>query len=205
MNAFERMTAAAANKAALYSTGTGSKVAGEGTFYAALVNAEVAYNRAGTCKRVALTYKVIDVIEGSPEDVGRELTEYISESSNEDIINRKCGILYNEALRAGIKAEKLQDEDDEGIFDVLTTVTGAVKKFIDKEANAGKVKAIVKRVKTDKMAENGKPYFNNYFKDDELDDYEESHEDAPTEKKAKKEDTSDKATAESPYKIKDED
>ena len=205
MNAFERMTAAAANTAALYSTGTGSKIAGEGTFYATLVKAEVADNRAGTCKRVALTYKVIDVIEGSPEDAGRELTEYISENSNEDIINRKCGILYNEAIRAGIKAEKLQDDDDEEIFDVLTTVTGAVKKFIDKEANAGKVKAIVKRVKTDKLAENGRPYFNNYFKDDELDDYEESHEDAPTEKKAKKEDTSDKATAESPYKIKDED
>lgn len=205
MSAFDKMVAAASNKAALYSAGTGSKIAGEGTFYATLINAEVADNRAGTSKRVALTYKVLDVIEGDPADIGRELTEYISANSTEDIINRKCGILYNEALRAGIKSEKLQDEDDEEIFDVLTTVTGAVKKFIDKEANAGKVKAIVKRVKTDKLSENGKPYYNNYFKDDELDDYEESHEDAPTEKKAKKEGDTGKAAAESPYKIKDED
>lgn len=205
MSAFDKMVAAASNKAALYSAAAGSKIAGEGTFYATLINAEVADNRAGTSKRVALTYKVLDVIEGDPGDVGHELTEYISATSSEDIINRKCGILYNEAIRAGIKSEKLQDEDDEEIFDVLTTVTGAVKKFIDKEANAGKVKAIVKRVKTDKLSENGKHYYNNYFKDDELDDYEESHESAPAEKKTEKKAKKEGDTAESPYKIKDED
>ena len=93
MSAFDKMVAAASNKAALYSSnGTGKKIAGEGTFYTALVNAEVADNRAGTSKRVALTYKVLDVIEGDPTDLGRELTEYISANSNEDIINRKCGL-----------------------------------------------------------------------------------------------------------------
>lgn len=205
MSAFDKMVAAASNKAALYSSnGTGKKIAGEGTFYTALVNAEVADNRAGTSKRVALTYKVLDVIEGDPTDLGRELTEYISATSNEDIINRKCGILYNEALRAGIKAEKLRDEDDEAIFDVLTTVVSATKKFIDKEANAEKVKAIVKRVKTDKIAENGKPYYNNYFQDDKLDDYEEEHEDAskPAEKKAA---PAEATPPQSPFKLKEED
>lgn len=204
MSAFDKMVAAASNKAALYSNGTGKKIAGEGIFYTALVNAEVADNRAGTSKRVALTYKVLDVIEGDPTDLGRELTEYISANSSEDIINRKCGILYNEALRAGIKAEKLKDDDDEAIFDVLTTVVAATKKFIDKEANAEKVKAIVKRVKTDKLAENGRPYFNNYFQDDKLDDYEEQHEDvaeAPSEKKK----TAEEAIPQSPFKLKEED
>ena len=204
MSAFDKMVAAASNKAALYSAGTGSKIAGEGTFYATLVNAEVADNRAGTSKRVALTYKVLDVIEGDPTDLGRELTEYISANSNEDIINRKCGILYNEAIRAGIKAEKLQDEDDEKIFDVLTTVVAATKKFIDKESNAEKVKAIVKRVKTDKMAENGHPYFNNYFQDDKLDDYEEQHEDSAKPSNEKKT-VAEEETQKSPYKLKEED
>lgn len=205
MSAFDKMVAAASNKAALYSSnGTGKKIAGEGIFYTALINAEVADNRAGTSKRVALTYKVLDVIEGDPTDLGRELTEYISATSNEDIINRKCGILYNEAIRAGIKAEKLRDEDDEAIFDVLTTVVSATKKFIDKEANAEKVKAIVKRVKTDKLAENGKPYYNNYFQDDKLDDYEEQHEDEVKpagEKKA----AASEAAPQSPFKLKEED
>lgn len=204
MSAFDKMVAAAANKATLYSAGTGSKVAGEGTFYATLINAEVADNRAGTSKRVALTYKVLDVIEGDPADVGRELTEYISANSNEDIINRKCAILYSEAIRAGVKAEKLQDEDDEEIFDVLTTVVAATKKFIDKEANAEKVKAIVKRVKTDKMAENGKPYFNNYFQDDKLDDYEEHHE-AVANSAGDKKTAAEADEQKSPYKLKEED
>jgi hypothetical protein len=204
MSAFERMTAAAANKAALYSSGSGSKMAGEGKFFAVLTDAEISSNRANTGKRAALTYKVVDVIEGSPEDAGRELTEYISLSSNEDIINKKCGILYNEALRAGVKAEKMEDDDDVTIADVLSTVVNQVKKFIEKEGNEGKVKAIVKRVKTDKLAENGKPYFNNYFHDDELDDYEESHEN-PEPKKKEASATKVKAEAESPYKLKDED
>jgi hypothetical protein len=204
MSAFDKMVAAASNKAALYSNGTGKKIAGEGTFYAALVSAEVADNRAGTSKRVALTYKVLDVIEGDPADLGRELTEYISANSSEDIIQRKCGILYNEAIRAGIKKEKLEEESDDSIFDVLITVQGAVNTFIGKSANAGKVRAIVKRVKTDKMAENGRPYFNNYFQDDKLDDYEEQHEDvvnSATEQKP----VAEEAAPQSPYKMKEED
>lgn len=206
MNAFERMTAAAANKAALYSSSNGSKMAGEGKFYATLINAEISANRAGTGKRAALTYKVVDVIEGDPSDTGRELTEYISLSSSEDIINKKCGILYNQAIRAGIKSEKLYEEDDETIADVLSTVVAAVKKFIDKESNEGKVKAIVKRVKTEKVAENGKPYYNNYFNDDELDDYEEEHEESEkTKSESKDTGKSDKPVNASPYKIKDED
>ena len=204
MSAFEKMAQAAANKAALYSTGSGSKIAGEGTFYAALVKAEVGENRSGSGRRVALTYKVLDVIEGDPADIGRELTEYISEKSSEDIINRKCGILYNEALRADIKKEKLEEESDSSIWDVLVTVQGAVNTYIGKSANAGKVRAIVKRVKTDKLAENGKPYYNNYFQDDKLDDYEETHEDvvksAGEQKASASEDT-----PKSPFKLKEED
>ena len=204
MSAFEKMAQAAANKAALYSTGSGSKIAGEGTFYATLVKAEVGENRTGTGKRVALTYKVLDVIEGDPADLGRELTEYISEHSSEDIINRKCGILYNEALRANIKKEKLEEESDGSIWDVLVTVQGAVNTYIGKSANAGKVRAIVKRVKTDKLAENGKPYYNNYFQDDKLDDYEESHEDVVKSAGEQKASTSED-TPKSPFKLKEED
>lgn len=204
MSAFDKMVAAAANKAALYSNGTGSKIAGEGVFYATLVKAEVADNRSGTGKRVALTYKVLDVIEGDPADLGRELTEYISANSNEDIINRKCGILYNEAIRAGIKKEKLEEESDESIFDVLVTVQGAVNTFIGKSANAGKIKALVKRVKTDKMAENGKPYFNNYFQDDKLDDYESQHEDV-VDSASEQKPVAEEAAPQSPFKLKEED
>lgn len=203
MNAFERMTAAAANKAALYSSSNGSKMAGEGKFYATLINADISANRAGTGKRAALTYKVVDVIDGDPSDAGHELTEYISLSSSEDIINKKCGILYNQAIRAGIKSEKLQEDDDETIVDVLSTVIEKVKKFINKDGNEGKVKAIIKRVKTDKLADNGKPYYNNYFNDDELDDYEEDHEESSKKEDSKKD--AGKPAEESPYKIKDED
>lgn len=205
MSAFEKMAQAAANKAALYSTGAGSKIAGEGTFYATLVKAEVGDSRTGSGKRVALTYKVLDVIEGDPADLGRELTEYISNRSSEDIINRKCGILYNEAIRAGIKEEKLKEDSDESIWDVLVTVQGAVNTYIGKSANAGKVRSIVKRVKTDKLAENGRPYFNNYFQDDKLDDYEESHKDVVKSAGEQKAAASEAAAPKSPYKMQEED
>lgn len=204
MNAFERMKAAAEDKAALYSSSNGGKkVAGEGTFYCALVKAEIGDNRAGTSKRAALTYRVLEIIEGSPEEEGREFSEYISENSPDEILDRKTGILYNEAIRGGVKESKLHDEDDDVIFDVLSTIVTQTSKYIQRDGNGEAIRAIVKRVKTDKMAENGKPYYNNYFNDDKLDEFE-SKKLAGDEDKPKKGKNGGSEQA-SPYKIKDED
>ena len=66
-----------------------------------------------------------------------------------------------------------------------TLPTGMVSyvggKYLSKDGNKGKIRAQVKRVATDKLTENGKPYFNNYFNDDKLG--EASADEAPADEK----------------------
>lgn len=164
MSIFDKLKNNASNKEALYASNGGSAQAGEGTFFVSLTGAEVGKNRDGSGSRVKLTYKVTDVIEGDAGDVGRDICEYISQKSKDDMIEKKATILLDQLLGAGIKEEKLQDEEDVTAWDGLSTMVGYLSsKYLAKPENTDKVKACIRRVKSDKLAENGKPYYNNYF------------------------------------------
>lgn len=141
-------------------SGSGSRTAGPGRFKAKLVGAEIGENRQGTAKRAKLTYEVVEVIKGEDEDVGATISEYISENHNSDSQAKRYTALVNQLLDAGVKEEKISDEDDETLWDAIVTAVQAAGKVINKGVE---VYAAMDRVQTTKLAENGKPYFNNYF------------------------------------------
>ena len=141
-------------------SGSGSRTAGPGRFKAKLVGAEIGENRQGTAKRAKLTYEVVEVIKGEDEDVGATISEYISENHNSDSQAKRYTALVNQLLDAGVKEEKISDEDDETLWDAIVTAVQAAGKVINKGVE---VFAAMDRVQTTKLAENGKPYFNNYF------------------------------------------
>lgn len=141
-------------------SGSGSRTAGPGRFKAKLVGAEIGENRQGTAKRAKLTYEVVEVIKGDEEDVGATISEYISENHNSDSQAKRYTALVNQLLDAGVKEEKISDEDDETLWDAIVTAVQAAGKVINKGVE---VYAAMDRVQTTKLAENGKPYFNNYF------------------------------------------
>lgn len=141
-------------------SGSGSRIAGPGRFKAKLVGAEIGENRQGTAKRAKLTYEVVEVIKGDEEDVGATISEYISENHNSDSQAKRYTALVNQLLDAGVKEEKISDEDDETLWDAIVTAVQAAGKVINKGVE---VYAAMDRVQTTKLAENGKPYFNNYF------------------------------------------
>lgn len=171
MSIFANVASKLEDKASLYGGGNGASAqAGAGEFICELISAKVDDNRAKTGKRACLTYKVVNVLEGDPGDAGRTLNEYISDKSKDEILQRKAAIFLAELLAAGVDKSKIEDEEDATYWDLLNTLVARATKFLSKEGNAGKVRARIKRVATDKTTENGKPYFNNYFNDDRIDD-----------------------------------
>lgn len=192
---FDKINSVAADKAALYSSNsTGTAQAGEGDFICVLDSTEIASNRAKTGQRIRLTYRVVDVLEGDPGDTGRTINEYISDSSKDEILQKKAAILLNELRAAGVNPDKLQDDEDSTYWDALVTMVNYGTKWLKKEENTDKVRARIHRVQTDKTTENGKPYYNNYFNDDKLD--EADADDASEKNEAK---SADKAERKSPY------
>lgn len=160
MNKF--ITAAKNNRASALAenTGSGSRMAGPGRFEVKLVGAEIGENRAGTAKRAKLTYEVVAVVKGNPEDVGATISEYISENHNSDSQAKRYTALVNQLLDAGVKEEKISDEDDNTLWEAIITAVQAASKFVNKGVE---VLAALDHVESKKVAENGKPYFNNYF------------------------------------------
>lgn len=192
MSLFENVKEKAADKAALYSSNGGSAQAGEGEFICTLDSAEIAENRSKTGKRVCLTYKVVSVIEGDPSDAGRTFNEYISDKSTDEMLQKKAAILLAELLEAGVPEAKIQDDDDATYWDAISTMVSYVgTKFLQKDENKSKIRARIKRVASDKTTENGKPYYNNYFNDDRIDEVDV---DDASEKEAEK-----TSTKKSPY------
>lgn len=149
--------------AKLYESKGGAKITQSGDFKVALKTAKVEKNRAGDADTIKLEYKVLDVMDGDPSEVGTTFTEYISSKSSDDMLADKVAILVDQLLRAGVKPEKLEDEEDETVFDAGRTACNVASKFISKHEDA--VVAYVGRRESKKMAENGKPYFNNYWMD----------------------------------------
>jgi len=141
-------------------SGSGSRMAGPGRFKVKLVGAEIGENRQGTAKRAKLTYEVVAVVKGDEKDVGATISEYISENHNSDSQARRYTALVNQLLDAGVKEDKISDEDDNTLWDAIMTAVQAAGKVINKGVE---VYAALDHVQTTKLAENGKPYFNNYF------------------------------------------
>lgn len=160
MNKFIQAAKKNRQSALAENSGSGSRTAGPGRFKAKLIGAEIGENRQGTAKRAKLTYEVVEVIKGNEEDVGATISEYISENHNSDSQAKRYTALVNQLLDAGVKEEKISDEDDETLWDAIVTAVQAAGKVINKGVE---VYAAMDRVQTTKLAENGKPYFNNYF------------------------------------------
>lgn len=150
----------------LYAGKSGTKITGEGEFKVALKTVKVEKNRAGDADNIKLEYEVVEIYDGMPDQVGTTFTEYLSSKTNEDILSNKVALFVDQLLRAGLKPEKLEDEDDETVFDAGRTAANAASKFVAK--HPGEVVAYVARRESDKMAQNGKPYFNTYFEDPAL-------------------------------------
>ena len=150
----------------LYASKSGAKITGEGQFKVALKTVKVDKNRAGDADNIKLEYEVVEIFDGLPDQVGTTFTEYISSKTKEDLLSNKIALFVDQLLRAGLKPEKLEDEDDETVFDAGRTAANAASKFIAK--HPGEVVAYVTRRESDKLAQNGKPYFNTYFEDPAL-------------------------------------
>lgn len=188
--------------ARLYTAKGGAKITQEGDFKVALKTAKCEKNRAGDADTIKLEYKVLEVFDGAPDEVGTTFTEYISEKTSDDMLGDKLAIFVDQLVRAGVKSEKLEDEDDETLFDAGRTATNVASKFIAK--NPDKVVAYVGRRKSNKMAENGKPYFNNYWLS--YDKYEGEGAPAPKKEEAKAEAPKKEPKAgKSPYASEDDD
>ena len=171
MSIFENVAGKLEDKASLYGGGNGASAqAGAGEFICILESAKVDTNRTKTGKRACLTYKVVDVLEGDPGDVGRTLNEYISDKSTDEILQKKAAIFLAELLEAGVNKAQIEAEEDATYWDLINTLAARAEKFLSKEENAGKIRARIKRVATDKTTDNGKPYYNNYFNDDKIDE-----------------------------------
>lgn len=149
--------------AKLYTTKGGAKITQEGDFKVALKTAKCEKNRAGDADTIKLEYKVLEVIDGSQDEVDTTFTEYISSKTIDEILADKIALFVDQLIRAGVKPEKLEDEDDETLFDAGRTAANVASKFIAKHEDG--VVAYVSRRASKKLAENGKPYFNNYWMD----------------------------------------
>ena len=163
----------------LYAGKSGAKITGEGQFKVALKTVKVEKNRAGDADNIKLEYEVVEIYDGMPDQVGTTFTEYLSSKTKEDILSNKVALFVDQLLRAGVKPEKLEDEDDETVFDAGRTAANAASKFVAK--HPGEVIAYVSRRESDKLAQNGKPYFNTYFEDPAL---HENQDEAETPKQA---------------------
>lgn len=149
--------------AKLYEAKGGAKITQAGDFKVSLKSVKVEKNRAGDSDVIKLEYKVLEVLDGDPAEVGTTFTEYLSSKTDDEMLAGKLALFVDQLVRAGVKAEKLEDEEDETVFDAGRTAANVAGKFIAKHED--EVVAYVGRRESKKMAENGKPYFNNYWMD----------------------------------------
>lgn len=174
----------------------GSKIAGEGHYVVQLTNAEWGKNRSGDAEQGKLTFKVIGVRKDTdPEAIGGIFSEYVS-TKNEDMANKKYLQISDWLSAAGVKDEKMVDEDDEGIQEALRTLILCCQKYASKK----EITANCFRKASDKVDSNGRQYFNNYFDDPQADASDDDEVEKKTEKKeAPKKDA---VVGQSPYKAK---
>lgn len=175
---------------------TGAKIAGEGHYTVQLTNAEWGKNRSGDAEQGKLSFKVIGVRKDTdPEAIGSVFTEYVS-TKNEEMADKKYLQISDWLSSAGVKDEKMVDEDDDGIAEALRTLILCAQKYASKK----EITANCFRKASDKIDSKGRPYFNNYFDDPTADASDDDEVEQKTEKdEAPKQDA---VVGKSPYKAK---
>lgn len=140
---------------------TGVKVAGEGHFTVQVTGAEWCKTRAGDAEQGKIVFKVIGVRKDTPaDDIGAVFSEYVS-LKNEEMAEKKYLQISDWLKAAGVKDEKMVDEDDDGLGEAMRTLVLALQKYSQKK----EVTVDVFRKASDKTDSQGRPYFNNYFND----------------------------------------
>lgn len=177
------------------------KVAGEGHFTVQVTEAKWDKNRNGDAEQGRISFKVIGVRKDTPEsEIGGIFSEYVS-LKNEEMAQKKYLQISDWLTAAGVKDDKLVDEDDESLADAMRTLILALQKYCKKK----EVKADCFRKESDKTDTKGRPYFNNYFDDPfSSEDVEEAEAPAPKPEEKKAAPKSSKAGT-SPYKSHDVD
>lgn len=159
------------------------KIAGEGHYTVKVTEAKWDKNRDGTAEQGKITFKVIAVRKDTdPSEVGGIFSEYVS-LKNEEMAEKKYLQISDWMSNAGIKDEKMVDEDDEGLNDSMRTLILALQKYCQKR----EITVDCYRKKSDKVDSKGRPYFNNYFDDPFSVEGSEETEEATDEKAAKAE------------------
>lgn len=140
---------------------TGVKVAGEGHFTVQVTSADWGKNRAGDAEQGKISFKVIAVRKDTPaDDVGAVFSEYVS-LKNEEMAEKKYLQISDWLKAAGVKDEKMVDEDDDGLGEAMRTLVLALQKYSQKK----EITVDVYRKASDKTDSQGRPYYNNYFND----------------------------------------
>lgn len=137
------------------------KIAGEGHYTVKVTEAKWDKNRDGTAEQGKITFKVIAVRKDTdPSEVGGIFSEYVS-LKNEEMAEKKYLQISDWMANAGIKDEKMVDEDDEDLNDSMRTLILALQKYCQKR----EITVDCYRKQSDKVDSKGRPYFNNYFDD----------------------------------------
>lgn len=142
-------------------TSSSVKIAGEGHYTVKVTEAKWDKNRDGTAEQGKITFKVIAVRKDTdPSEVGGIFTEYVS-LKNEEMAEKKYLQISDWMSNAGIKDDKLVDEDDEDLAEAMRTLILALQKYCSKR----EITVDCYRKQSDKVDSKGRPYFNNYFDD----------------------------------------
>lgn len=137
------------------------KIAGEGHFTVQVTEAKWDKNRSGDAEQGRISFKVVGVRKDTPEDeIGGIFSEYVS-LKNEEMAQKKYLQISDWLVAAGVKDDKLIDEDDETLADAMRTLILALQKYCKKKD----VTADCFRKESDKVDSKGRPYYNNYFDD----------------------------------------
>lgn len=141
---------------------TSVKIAGEGHFTVKLTAAEWGKNRTGDAEQGKLSFSVIGLRKDTTDknEIGATFSEYVS-LKNEEMAQKKYLQISDWLQAAGVKDDKMIDEDDETIAEALRTLIHAADKYCSKRD----IVANCFRKASDKVDSQGRPYYNNYFDD----------------------------------------
>lgn len=158
------------------------KIAGEGHFTVKITAAEWGKNRSGDAEQGKLSFLVVGVRKDTDKsEIGSIFSEYVS-MKNEEMAKKKYLQISDWLLNAGVKDEKMVDEDDETLEEAMHTLINAVAKYCTKR----EVTANCFRKASDKVDSQGRPYYNNYFDDPNAGEEEAEEAEEPAEKPAEK-------------------
>ena len=138
------------------------KITGEGHFTVKITAAEWGKNRSGDAEQGKLSFTVVGLRKDTTDknEIGSIFSEYVS-MKNEEMAKKKYLQITDWLTNAGVKDEKMVDEDDETLEEAMHTLINAVAKYAGKK----EITANCFRKASDKVDSQGRPYYNNYFDD----------------------------------------